>query len=420
MLILVQLFNKEYNMSDFKRFYEEQELLEVGDAQGALGKVSSGVGKAFKWTFSKLAKAITKPIKDMFAPAMDALKNKFDAILTLAEKYYPYDKAIYDQIKRDQNKLKMLDNYLSLYNDDKFSFPLGMKYSVGLDVIYRAYSTISAMTKKKIPNDKAKTSIRTLEQGAEYAKLRLPQMKDAKEVSDYFERNQQDPNSLLGRWIKASSMFSSWKNKYDNTDEETSTSTIVDQFINSNSSNIDLDNADNKMDELKEKGEEVNMANIDKAFGADLEQLVQAVHKNILEGKTVLGDIQGDIQFNEEEAAKVFKALPTMVSISRADQVCTDIYVVTKYIQTKQLNNIVMDQLLKQTYFYKLFQRVTTPEAKTAYMDVDKNQKDKAVVFRNKYLYLVSGTLKGQKMTKELADNIDQLMMVIYNSMNSK
>lgn len=404
-------------MSDFKKYYEEQQILEKS-GQEALDKIAGGIGKGLRWSFKKFGDIIKKPIVAIFKPVMEALKGKFDAVLTLAEKYYPYDKIIYDEIRKNPNKLKMLDNFLSLYTDDKFIMPSGVKYSTGLDVIYRVYAKVSAAVKDKNYTDKSKTSIRSLEQGAKYVNLRIPQLKTIRDVSDYFEKNQTDQASLLGKWIKAATMFSSWKNKYDNTDEETSTSTIVDQFLTSNSSNIDLDNADKKMEELKEKGIEVNMANIDKEFGTDVKQKVQTVNKNIIDGNTVIGNIQDDIVFDEMEATRLFGGvLQKMMTGTKSDQVCTDIYAVTKYIQAQQRDTTVIDTVLKQTYFYKLFQNVKDPEAKTAFNDIDTHVNDKALPFRNTYLKLVAGTLEGEKMTKELADNIDELIKVIYKNM---
>jgi adenylate cyclase class IV len=409
---------------DFNKFYKQQELLEF-TGQNAVSNIAQAAGKVVGGAFNLMgagAKAlvggIAKVMKDVVGKIREPLKQKWDAIIKLAEEIYPYDKAIYDSLKADKNTaIREIDTYLELAS--KKSLPT--KYSVGLDIVYRVYAMTLAQALKMDINKPLKLSIKTLEDAKNKVKnVQFPQMKNNTEVDRYFDTYLKNDSSMLRKWTYTGSVYCVWKNEYNNTDEEGMNS-IVDQINSSSLSNMPVDYINAKMKELKEADppKEVNVQNLSDSIEMTKDAKFQAV-KKVLDEKGTSIILPENLQVNDEDVKFLSDKFlgPHINAVSVANAYVSMSRLIDRYNKAYKIQ-VVFE---KHPNFYNFFSVIRDPENRKVYESMKSNAADKQALMENFMLLNADGIDSNGtqiKITEEMVQDIDKVFKAISTNLTA-
>lgn len=406
---------------DFKQYYRQQELLEFtgGGAISNIAQAAGGmVGGAFNLMgvgVKALAGGIAKVMKDTIVKIREPLKQKWDSIIKLAEEVYPYDKEMYEKLKAEKNTaIREIDTYLEITS--KKTLPT--KYSVGLDIVYRTYAMTLAMASKMDEDKPVKLSIKTLQDAKNKVRnIQFPQMKTSEDVSKYFDSQVKNEGSMLRRWTYTGAVYCMWKNKYNNTDDETNT-TIVDQINSSSLSNMPVDYLNSKMVDLETATpkKEVNIQNLSDSIEMSKDAKFQAVKKVLNEkGTTIV--LPDNISVNDEDirflSDKFLSDGINAVSVANA-------YVsMARLINKFNVSYKIMDVFEKHSNFYNFFSVIKDPTNRRIYESM-KSEADKKSLMNNFMILNADGiNIEGTvtKITEEIVQDIDKVFKAISSNL---
>lgn len=410
---------------NFKQFYKEQEVLnEFGDSgvdyiAKQAGKITGAVSKITGKIITKILKTIN-PFKFLANHAKkiyDELKNKVNNLIELAEKIYPYDKTLYNQMRKDN---KVFSDYIVQYFNTQAinkKVSIGKMYSPGFDIIFRVYAAAKEGLIEYADSYEIKTepvlSIKTLDDAFEYSKLRIPKLQDDAAVVDYFKKNWNVETNQLGKWISTATLFSLWKNKVEGTDKEGVESLFIDYIVRE-TNHVSLDEINKRILGLIEEGKEVNVDNLKESLGVTNNGFVATV-KNMMEtGSSVIGKTEDT--FDEADVV----AFITQCKKLGKNNVVLDVerlaneYIVIKYLMKKNRITENISKVLLPADFVNVFSNVRD---KNLFSKLQKSNNSVKNVFQSNFLKLFDPHgLNGKKMDKNLVDNIDELFRFLCSS----
>ena len=292
---------------DFKSFYtakekQEQEdlmLEKFGEGIKAIGDIAAkGVGLADKAIGGAIKKGVEAVVKVATGGRnFEYYKAKFNNALDLAEKVYPQDKKTYDLLRKTGEKGNIVSQYLSFMTTKNLPYFAG--YSAGLDIVFRAYQAAEKglgelLEKKEGGPGKNKMSFRSLDESRRYRKIgniTFPKVKTKADVDALFKQDSvADTNSMLYKWVDVAAHFSSWKNKYNNHDDEQMPTSIITEILDSGLLNVfPIEAVEEKMHDLEKAGEQVNLENIASTFSAADPVLIKAIRNGYKEVALSMG-----------------------------------------------------------------------------------------------------------------------------------
>jgi hypothetical protein len=377
---------------NFESYYNKQDLKEFGDFAGSVAAVGQGIGKGLNLVGKGIGKLVGSAIKDLVkfsGYSAEALKDKSDNVIKLAEYIYPFDKAIYEKFKALPDKKNVWLNYKKLVGSG--NAPIFQDYSVGLDIVFRAYSAVVGGVSKELLSPSKKPSMKSLIDGTDRVDVNIKKMTKPAEVEQYFEQSGANETSMISKWIEASIYFSTWKIKYENNDDESVESPIVKLAISM--PEVPLKVLDTTMVELDSQGTEINAENVRQAMNISTDKIIPII-KSKLDGGLISG-----ISYNEQDVSdediKNFIDLGlrkfTKGSPIRNPDMVGKYFVACKYILEQSGWNLPLEKVFDVSNFPKVFSKIK--ESKTIIKGAPQQ------TFLKNFGDFVGGKLKDSKGT---------------------
>jgi hypothetical protein len=362
---------------DFKQFYGERELREfTGD--GAIEKVASLAGKVVGGSLGLIGKAIKMGYQKSVNAITGDLKNKGTQAIAIAKIVYPYDSDSYAKMEKEGKlkDIKIIASFLTRKKEGGTATgeggekavetginPIEQFRSFGLTLVYESYAYAYMGLKGGLPEAKqsaAKLSMQSLKEAAEFESIRFQKFNKYNELMAFIDSNQSKPGSMLFRWISTASLFSKWKNKYDNIDNETEIS-IVSEIMKSGLSEKNASSIDEKMEEMEEKKIEVNIITLKDAFKQEIQDKIDEIVNEINADQTIIKK-EGEETIDETEI-KNFVSMSEIVKVPSANQNISNIFMTTKsLIKYNQLPLTVAGAFKSLPSFVSLFSRAVSSE----------------------------------------------------------